>query len=335
MGAGAIGLYVGGSLAAFGGDVVLVGHERLRAEVGRYGLSLSDLGHAPPRRIPRGILRYETSAQALADRQIVLVCVKSAQTIEAGELLAGVLSNEATVVSLQNGVHNADLLRGVLGGREVLGGIVGFNVVARGEGSFRRATSGPLVIEASRNSEVDRLLAALSRVGFDVVSPRDVRPLQWSKLVMNLNNAVSALSDRPTAELLVDDGYRQVLASVIEEAVGIFRASGTKVERLGPLPVAAFPTVLRLPKPLLRLVTRAQVKIDPEARSSMWEDLRLRRRTEVGELNGEIVRLAARSGRVAPINARIVELVRAAEEAGDGSPALSAETLRNELGLRR
>ena len=57
--------------------------------------------------------------------------------------------------------------------------------------------------------------------------------------------------------------------------------------------------------------------IDPLARSSMWEDLEAGRRTEVDWLNGEIVRLARGQDRAAPVNARLVELVRAAEAGGE------------------
>jgi hypothetical protein len=66
----------------------------------------------------------------------------------------------------------------------------------------------------------------------------------------------------------------------------------------------------------LKLVARIQVKIDPTARSSMWEDLSRGRLTEVDYLNGEIVRLADSLGTKAPINQRIIELVRDAELRG-------------------
>jgi 2-dehydropantoate 2-reductase len=91
------------------------------------------------------------------------------------------------------------------------------------------------------------------------------------------------------------------------------------------------PTVLRLPTLLVRLVTGAQMKVDPEARSSMWEDLTRGRPTEVDYLNGEIVRVAARHHTDAPLNARIVELVHTAERAGPGSPDLDAAALWNSL----
>ena len=67
------------------------------------------------------------------------------------------------------------------------------------------------------------------------------------------------------------------------------------------------------------------MKVDPEARSSMWEDLTRGRPTEVDHLNGEIVRLADQHATDAPLNRRIVELVHAAE--ATRSPGFTAHAL--------
>ena len=83
----------------------------------------------------------------------------------------------------------------------------------------------------------------------------------------------------------------------------------------------------------MRLVTRAQMKVDPQARSSMWEDLERSRPTEVAYLNGELVSRAAEAGFAAPINGRIVALIEEAEQAAAGSPNLSAEVLAQRLRL--
>ena len=74
--------------------------------------------------------------------------------------------------------------------------------------------------------------------------------------------------------------------------------------------------ILKLPTPVVRVVIRAQLRIDPDARVSMWTDLERGRLTEVDFLNGEIVRLADEQGAAAPINRRIVELVHEAERGG-------------------
>jgi 2-dehydropantoate 2-reductase len=89
--------------------------------------------------------------------------------------------------------------------------------------------------------------------------------------------------------------------------------------------------MLRMPTFLVRLLARAQMKVDPEARSSMYQDLSRGRKTEVDYLNGEIVALADRHGIDAPLNRRIVELVRRAEAAGAGSPTMAPDELWSSL----
>jgi 2-dehydropantoate 2-reductase len=323
---------VGGHLAARGLDVTLVGRARLGDELEAHGLHLEDLdGRAV--HVSRASYRFATEPSALAQVDVVLCAVKSGQTEETARALDGVVPREAIVVSLQNGVRNAGVLRAHLGGRRVLGGIVGFNVVTKGAGVFRRTTSGPLVIEHASSPAVTTLLERSTEAGFEVEAPHDIAPMQWSKLVTNLSNAVSALSDRPTPELLTTPGYRRILRAIMAEALFVLRKTRTRTARVGPLPVAFFPWILRLPTPLVRVVAKAQVKIDAEARSSMWDDLTRGRATEVDWLNGEIVRLADSVGRRAPLNRRIVELVHEAERLAKGSPGFSPEIFAKRLGL--
>jgi 2-dehydropantoate 2-reductase len=87
------------------------------------------------------------------------------------------------------------------------------------------------------------------------------------------------------------------------------------------------PIGLRLPDFLFFAVARAMVEIDPEARSSMAEDLERGRKTEIDHLNGEVVRLADEAGVPAPVNRRLVELIKAAERAGKSPPRFSAAEL--------
>ncbi|RZO47312.1 MAG: 2-dehydropantoate 2-reductase [Sandaracinaceae bacterium] len=329
-GAGSIGCFVGARLLSAGADVTFVGRARLKAEIATHGLTASDFERRD-RHAPEAV-RYETDVTALAACQAVLVCVKSAQTEAAARALDAVLTPDCLILSLQNGVRNATTLRAHLGSRTVVPTIVDFNVVSRGEGVFHRGFSGPLVL--SREPRAEALFALLARA-LETKVVDDIAPAQWTKLLVNLNNAVSALTDAPTQRMLQERELRLVVAAIIDEAVGVLRADGVRPPSLRGVPVWLMPKILRLPTPIVRLVTRAQVKVDAEARSSMWEDLRRGRETEVEYLNGEIVRVAERVGLDAPINRRIVALVHAAEEAGEGSPGLSGAELAEALGVRR
>ena len=89
------------------------------------------------------------------------------------------------------------------------------------------------------------------------------------------------------------------------------------------------PPLLRLPDPIFDALLGRTMKIDPEARSSMWEDLQRGRRTEVDYLQGVITGIAERRGLEAPLSRRIVELIRQAEADGKGSPGLTPEQIRD------
>jgi 2-dehydropantoate 2-reductase len=315
FGAGAIGGFLGGRLALAGHDVVLVGRRKPPLTLSDYTGTQWTL---PPLR--------SVEAAALGDREAVLVTVKSAATQQAGQTLAPVLPKDALVLSLQNGVSNVKTLRAELPSHRVLAGMVPFNVLWKTDTHLHNGTSGPLEVERSALSEV------LRSAGFDVVEHDDMERVAWTKLLVNLNNAVNALGGVPLREQLSTPGYRRIMARVLGEGLGCLKAAGIKPVRIGKLIPSVAPLALSLPNWLFLRVASAMVKVDPQARSSMWEDLERRHVTEVDYLNGEIVKLGAQHGVATPVNAKLVELIRAAERAAAGSPRLSADALEAALG---
>lgn len=328
LGAGAIGAYVAGRVAAAGAaEVVLVGRARQAGAFAR-GLTVQEFDRAavtaPPERFT-----FASDPAALAGCAVVLVAVKSQHTEDAARSIAGAIAPDAIVVSLQNGVRNPDTLRAALPGRRVVPSIVTWNVIAVGD-VYRRATSGPLMLERVDAPAMRALVDAVRAGGIPVEEHADLAPHQWTKLLVNLNNAISALTDVSTATLLVDPGYRRVIADLADEGLAVLRAAKLRPARFHGVPLALMPKILRLPTPLVRVALRAQLRVDPSARSSMWQDLASGRPTEVDHLNGELVRVAEAHGTDAPRNRRIVALVREAEAAGR-SPRLSAANLRAAL----
>ena len=108
----------------------------------------------------------------------------------------------------------------------------------------------------------------------------------------------------------------------------MLKAAGIRPARIEGVPPGAVPRILRLPNWLFRRVAERMLAIDPEARSSMWEDLERRRPTEIDYLQGAILALAAKTRVRAPLTERIVRLVKEAEAARAGSPGLTPEQVR-------
>ncbi|MEP7125297.1 MAG: 2-dehydropantoate 2-reductase [Byssovorax sp.] len=324
LGAGAIGCYLGGKLVAAGHDVVLVG--RLGDEIRAHGLELTDYAGGHVKLAPTQI-RYESEASALAGVEAVFVTVKSQATEDAARPLAAILARPTPIVSFQNGVSNPERLRAVLPAHPILAGMVPFNVARTAPGRFHNGTSGPLAIEESDGVERP-IAAALRSAGFDVELHASLRPLQWSKLLINLNNVVNALGGVPLYEQIRDRDYRRVMAACVREGIAAMRANDMKIARVGRMLPTLAPYVLSLPNAIFLRVASLMVKVDRKARSSMLDDLELHRTTEIDYLNGEIVRLAEQRGVSVPVNRALIALVKEAEQARAGSPRIpSAELL--------
>jgi 2-dehydropantoate 2-reductase len=322
-GAGSIGCFVGGMLAAAGKRVTLLARPRVIAEIERCGLRLTSFDGIDQKLAPDKLALSE-NPNAFADAAVVLVTVKSADTSGMAEIIAKHAPEDAVIVSLQNGVSNLALLREKLPDRRVLGGMVPYNVIAPGEGRFHRATSGDIVIEQDGAGTAEKL----SVPGLKMRATDNITGVQWGKLLFNLNNALNALANLPLRRQLAQRAWRRLYADQVAEALAAIKAEGIKPVSTAPLPVSWMPPLLRLPDALFEVVLGRTMKIDPEARSSMWEDLQRGRRTEIDYLQGVITEIADRRGLQAPLSRRIVELIRKAEADGKGSPALTPEQVR-------
>jgi 2-dehydropantoate 2-reductase len=322
-GAGSIGCFVGGMIAAAGRRVALLARPRLIQEIDRHRLRLTSF-EGLDRRLVANELALSDDPRILADAGVVLVTVKSTDTAEMADIIAGQAPPDAVIVSLQNGVGNVPVLREKLPGRRVLAGMVPFNVMAMGEGRFHRATSGDIVLEQDAAGTADWL----SVPGLNLRATGNIAGVQWGKLVVNLNNALNALSGLPLRQQLSQRAWRRLFAEQMAEGLAAIRAEGITLVSATPIPANWTPHLLRLPDAVFEMVLGRAMKIDPSARSSMWEDLQRGRRTEIDYLQGVIVEIAERRGLHAPLSRRIVALVKAAEAAGQGSPGLTPEQIR-------
>jgi 2-dehydropantoate 2-reductase len=205
----------------------------------------------------------------------------------------------------------------------VLAGMVPFNVLNRGAGAFHQGTEGAL--EVQRSAALQPYENAFQHAGLPLEQHDEILPVQWAKLLLNLNNPVNALSDLPLRDELAQRSYRRCLAAAQAETLSLLKAAGITPAQLTALPAHRLPSVLRLPDFLFKRLAGKMLAIDPHARSSMWEDLQAGRRTEIDYLNGEVVRLAESLGRKAPVNAKLIELIRAAESGA--STAIPGSTL--------
>ncbi len=303
IGAGAIGCRVGGALAAAGANVTFVARAGRAADLAGKGLALTDLDGAtltlPPDRF-RVVAAARDAAQGEGE-PVLLLCTKGGAAFRPG----------TPVLSLQNGVDNVGRIRTAALRLLPLAAMVPFNVTldreANGRIVVRQTTSGALHAE---DHAVTRALAPLfAAAGLPLTLVADMVPVQWGKLLLNLNNPVNALSGLPLREELMDRDCRRALAALQDEALAVMKAAGIRPARIGAAPPRLIPTILRLPTFAFSRIAASMLTIAPTARSSMADDLAAGRPTEIDDLCGAVVRLARTQGLGAPRNAAMMELV--------------------------
>jgi 2-dehydropantoate 2-reductase len=327
MGAGTIGCFIGGSLAAAGVRVAFVGRPRVLGALSSRGITLTDLdcisNHVAP-----GMIQLSEMVPPGIRPGLVLLTVKSGATAEAATELGASLPAGTAVLSLQNGISNAAVASEIAPALNILPGMVPYNVAEIGPGAFHRGTVGRLA--AKDDPALRRWVAVFERAGIPIDLHADLLPIQWGKLLLNLNNPINALSGLPLRQELLQRGYRRCLAALMDEALNELDMAGIKPAQLAAVPAAKLPGILRLATPLFRLVAARMLRIDAKARSSMADDLALGRRTEIDALCGEVVRLAKANGSKAPRNAKMVELLEAWPERKERWPP---RQLLTEMGL--
>lgn len=284
VGAGAVGCYYGGMLARAGHRVTLVGREPHVSAMNRTGLLLDTQTFQA-----RVAVQASTAPDAMANARLVLVCVKSPDTEAAGRAMAPFLAEGAVVLSLQNGVDNAQRLSAVLG-REVLPAVVYVATAMAGPGHVRHHGRGELVIGPGAHSAA--LVALLAQAGVPVQVSDNVAGTLWAKLIVNCAcNAVSAIAQQPYGVLARQASVLAVMRDAVDECVAVAQASGIVVQG------DAWAMVQGI------------LETMPAQTSSTAQDLARGRRTEIAHLNGYVVQQGGRLGIRTPVNQTLLALV--------------------------
>ena len=342
LGAGAIGCYVGGRLAAAGERVTLVGRPRTTEPLALSGLTVTDLqgfkAHVAADLKPDSALQQMSVASNLklacsnkgseaSETTVVLLCVKGGATTAAAQELADCCPAGTVIVSLQNGVDNVVRISKVAPHMTALAGMVPYNVVMKSATHVHRATMGQIYIEQSEVTA--ELVAKFNAAGLKANASSDMRSVQWGKLLLNVNNPINALSDLPLREQLLNRDFRYVFATLQLEALSAMKKAGIEPQQLAAVKPHTMPMLLKLPNWIFTRLAKKMLRMDASARSSMWDDVQHGRTTEINDLCGAVVRLAQNVGTPASCNAVMCQLI-AKHSKGH---RFTGRELRKELGI--
>jgi 2-dehydropantoate 2-reductase len=317
FGAGAIGTYIGGSLARRGHRITFIEQPEAAAQIQHHGLRL-DLSAARPKQSslpsepPTFTLEPSTFgcstslAEALARGpfDVAIFALKSYDTQAVLDNLQDISDSLPPFLCLQNGVENEAALESVLGARRVIAGTV--------TSAIGRRLVGDIVLERLRGIGIAaghpvsrRLEDAMNDAGLNARLYPSAQAMKWSKLLTNLlANATSAILDMTPAEVFAHPGLYRIEIEALREALRVMAAQRYAVVDLPGTPVRLLALGSRLPPSLSRpLMERFAGKGRGGKMPSFHIDLHSGRgKSEVIYLNGAVVRTGAPLGVPAPVN---------------------------------
>jgi 2-dehydropantoate 2-reductase len=318
LGAGAIGSVLGGYLSQAGQDPLLVdGWPEHVDALNRNGLRLE--GARGQHDFAVQAVLYDELPVSLPNLELAFVCVKSFDTERAASLLASRLRPDTMIVSTQNGI-NEEYLAHRLGAGHVLGAVTELGGYLAGPGhAFENRAEGGFIIGELTGTESPRVkkLQAVMQACAPTEVSTNVMGVLWSKLLWNcMLNPLSALTSLGQGGVIADDRVRAVGVRIAREVAAVARAAQVELEPLKFFGI--HPGLLASPDPQVSSAVEGQIveryRTQTNKTTSMGEDVRRGRRTEVDYLNGYVVSKGTELGVAAPVNARVVDLVHRLEK---------------------
>ena len=297
VGAGAVGGYFGGMLARAGAPVVMIGRSAFVEAVRKNGLLLDTLQF-------KETVRVEASTDLAAARgaDVVLFCVKTTDTESTARSLAPVVSSAVTVVSLQNGVDNADKIRAA--GIDALSAVVYVAASVPEPARVKHVGRGDLVI-GSRSARSEKVAALFERAGVGCRISGNIDGELWTKLIWNCAlNAVSALGRARYGQIAASEDARKVVEAAVNEVLAVAAAARIRLPGV-ETPEAGLAGALKIATQMSNAI------------SSTGQDLMRGKRTEIDSLNGYISRRGTELGVPTPVNHALYALVKLAEESNE------------------
>lgn len=299
-GAGAMACLVGGRLKAIGEEVRL--YNRLNSHVeaiNKMGLRIVEKDNS----VTQHSLDIVQELEA-GERVDVLVVLLKAQANETvlGKL-SGKLAKEALIITMQNGIGNAETIKNLFPDNTVVSGTMGHGASVEEPGIILHRGWGKNYLGKTAHGNAGRTLEAfcrkLNEAGLETELSADVKTLIWNKLFINAGyNSVTALTRLRNGDIVNTAEGESLLRSVIEEAALVAQAEGVDVE-----PGEVFEECLRM----------GHQDIGAN-KSSMLMDVLKRRKTEIEVINGGIVKLGEKHGIDTPVNKALTELIRIIEQ---------------------
>ncbi|HMD90759.1 MAG TPA: 2-dehydropantoate 2-reductase [Anaerolineaceae bacterium] len=313
IGAGAIGSTIGGLLSRAGHEVTLIGRSAHLKAIAENGLILNgSLGT---------LIVHPNTAEVLDFRpDFAFLTVKTQDVLSALETNQSHLDG-APLVTFQNGVQSDELVATRLPKDQIISVVVNTGATYLSPGTVTVSYTGSLIVGCPFGAPDSRLetLAGILNAAIPTRVSSNILGAHWLKLIVNLNNALPAITNWTVPQVMADPFLRQLSIRVMREGLQVVNRAGIRLESLADVSVSSIQMIAKLPIPLASLFLASntrRLKNEWPLLGSTLQSLRRGRPTEIDYLNGEIVRVGRQHNTPTPLNAAIVDMVHQVERTG-------------------
>jgi len=322
IGAGAVGSALGALLHRAGENVVLIARPAHNGAIRRGGLQVDgDTGN---------FIAQVEAAETLNFRpDLALLTVKSQDVIAALKANHAFL-DDVPVVTFQNGIRSDELAASILSREQILSAVVLMHVTYLLPGKVTVVYRGKLMLGrpfGPRDSKVDEVAHILNQAVPTLVTD-NIQGAHWLKLIVNLNNALPAITNFTMSEIYTNTSLRNLAVGLMREGLRVIDRAKITLESLPEVSVGLTKLINWMPSGIGGRIAAAKVR----RLTTVWplwgstlQSIQRGRPTEIDYLNGEIAELGKRYGEVTPLNTKVVELVHQVERTGQ---FLSVEEIR-------
>ena len=241
-------------------------------------------------------IKASTRIEDARKSDLVIVFVKSTQTKQAAVQALKCLNDNGLVLTLQNGMGNADKISQIVEPDRVIAGTTSHGATILAPGLIRHAGTGPTIIgmwSQKNSSRLENIKKVFCQAGIDTVIESDIHLIVWKKLIINVGiNAVTALTGIKNGSIVDTAPTGELVRSAVQESCDVALAHGVK-----------------LPHDIADQVFKVARATGPN-RSSMGQDVDHNRQTEIDAINGAIVNLAQNKGIQVPVNQTLTALIK-------------------------
>ena len=297
IGPGSVGLLLAGYIQQTDANLTLIDHKPERARIlNKKGILCNGMD---------GDFNYKIPVKCGLNKDdkfdLVIVCVKAYNTEDAAHRMKNA-GYKGPVLTMQNGLGNVDILKKIIPGTGIIAGITSEGANMADIGHVRHAGKGDTIFgEATPGNPgtgfIEKLKALLNKTGLKVSTTEDVDSLIWSKLIINVGiNALTAILNVQNGKLN-EIGYTQnLMKNLVDEAL-----------------VVADKKNIRFPYNDAFKKVKEVCDLTALNYSSMFQDIKNRKKTEIDFINGAIVREGKKLGLPCPFNQNITDLIHALE----------------------